>query len=57
MKEQHVFIEAVKEDIQKLIEKATMKGPLQLWSFISYNWFFQWDYTCYKWGFLSTYNW
>jgi len=23
----------------------------------SYNWLFQWDYTCYKWGFLSTYNW
>ena len=29
----------------------------QLWPFISYNWLFQWDYTCYKWGFLSTYNW
>ena len=22
----------------------------------SYNWLFQWDYTFYKWGFLSTYN-
>ena len=24
---------------------------------ISYNWLFQWDYTFYKWGFVSTYNW
>ena len=24
---------------------------------MSYNWLFQWDYTFYKWGFLSTYNW
>ena len=24
---------------------------------ISYNWFFLWDYTFCKWGFLSTYNW
>ena len=31
--------------------------PIQLWPFISYNWLFQWDYTCYKWGFLSTCNW
>ena len=30
---------------------------LELWPFISYNWLFQWDYTFYKWGFLSTYNW
>jgi len=22
----------------------------------SYNWFFLWDYTFYKWGFVSTYN-
>ena len=22
----------------------------------SYNWLFQWDYTFYKWGFLSTCN-
>ena len=24
---------------------------------ISYNWLFQWNYTFYKWCFLSTYNW
>ena len=24
---------------------------------ITYNWLFQWDYTFYKWGFVSTYNW
>ena len=24
---------------------------------ISYNWLFLWDYTFYKWGFLSAYNW
>ena len=30
---------------------------VQLWPFISYNWLFQWDYTFYKWGFVSTYNW
>ena len=23
----------------------------------SYNWLFLWDYTCYKWGLVSTYNW
>ena len=23
---------------------------------ISYNWLFLWDYTIYKWGFVSTYN-
>ena len=23
----------------------------------SYNWLFLWDYTFYKWGFVSTYNW
>ena len=28
----------------------------QLWPFTSYNLLFQWDYTFYKWGFLSTYN-
>ena len=22
----------------------------------SYNWLFRWDYTFYKWGFVSTYN-
>ena len=31
--------------------------PLQFWPFISYNWLFQWNYTIYKWGFVSTYNW
>ena len=32
---------------------------LQLWPLISYsyNWLFLWDYTFYKWGFLSTCNW
>ena len=37
-----------------------MNGVLQLWPFISYNWLFQWhytDYTFYKCGFVSTYNW
>ena len=24
-----------------------------LWAFIRYNWLFQWDYTFYKWGFVS----
>ena len=31
---------------------------LQLWPFIKYTVTgFKWDYTFYKWGFLSTYNW
>jgi hypothetical protein len=24
---------------------------------MSYNWWFLWDYTFYKWSFSSTYNW
>ena len=32
-------------------------GNIQLWPFISCNWLFLWDYTIYKWGFVSTYNW
>ena len=24
--------------------------PMQSWPFTSYNWWFQWDYTFYKWG-------
>ena len=28
----------------------------QLWPFIN-NWLLQWDYTIYKWAFVSTYNW
>ena len=24
---------------------------------IKYIWFVTWDYTFYKWGFVSTYNW
>ena len=28
---------------------------IQLWSFISYNWLFLWDYTFYKCCFLSKY--
>ena len=30
---------------------------VQLWPFTSYNWLFLCDYTFYKWGFVSTYNW
>ena len=30
---------------------------VQLWPFITYNCLFLWDYTFYKWGFVSTYNW
>ena len=28
--------------------------PLQVWPFISYDWLFQWGYTCYKWAYFST---
>jgi hypothetical protein len=45
---------------KKWIDLITQQGTInlvQVWPFISYNWLFQWDYTIYKWGFVSTYNW
>ena len=39
------------------LQQSQLAQILQLWSFIiSYNWLFLWDYTFYKWGFVSTYN-
>ena len=36
------------------IKEGKKKDQLQLWTLTSYNWLFQWDYTFYKWGFVST---
>ena len=36
------------------LKRERKKDQLQLWTLTSYNWLFQWDYTFYKWGFVST---
>ena len=40
----------------EILSDRTSKDA-QLRPFISYNCLFQWNYTFYKWGFVSTYNW
>ena len=39
---------------QTFVEPTRAK---QFWPFMSYNRLFLWDYTFYKWAFVSTYNW
>ena len=37
--------------------RVQIQSSLQLWPFMKVITGYKWDYTCYKWGFLSTYNW
>ena len=49
--------EAQKGEVRAWSQFLTPNGPMQLWPWLLIITGYKWDYTIYKWGFVSTYNW